>query len=204
MWLLSMPVTARWFARSFEYFPPLEIERFASKKADAIVILGGGNYRGAVEFGGSDAVSRLTLERLRYGARVHRATGIDIAVTGGTPRYPEEPEARLMRTALETDFGVTVRWAETESRNTLENAQMTRARFAFDTIILVTHAMHMPRAVRVFQAVGFNVVPAPLGFVSEQQPDYVLRDFLPTYDGFSGTHYAIYEYLAGLWYALPQ
>ena len=202
MWLLSMPVTTWWFGRSFEYLPPLALGQLAAKEAHAIVILGGGRYRMAPEFMGYDDVSRLTLERLRYGARLHRATGLDIAVSGGPPAALATPEAQLMRGVLEADFGVPVRWAELESRNTAENALLSRERFTFDRIILVTHAMHMPRAVRAFEGAGFDVIPAPLGFVSGPEPDYVLRDFLPTYEALFGTHYAIYEFFGAIWYKL--
>ena len=202
MWLLSMPVTAWWFARSFECLPPVELDQLAAKEADAIVILGGGRYRMAPEFTGFDDVSGLTLERLRYGARLHRATGLEIAVSGGSVEALATPEAQLMRRVLEADFGVPVRWAEIESRNTAENALMSRERFTFDRIILVTHAMHMPRAVRAFEAAGFDVIPAPLGFVSGPEPDYVLDDFLPNYDALFGTHYALYEFFGAIWYKL--
>ena len=202
MWLLSTPFIASWFARSLEYFPPFELAQLQAKKADAIVILGGGSYRFAPEFGGFDEVSRLTLERLRYGARLHRATGLDVAVTGGAPDHLATPEAQMMRSVLEADFGVPVRWAEIESRNTAENARFSRDQFTFDTIVLVTHAMHMPRAVRAFDAAGFDVIPAPLGFFSGQGGKYILSDFFPNYVGLFGTRYAMYEHLGAIWYKL--
>jgi uncharacterized SAM-binding protein YcdF (DUF218 family) len=200
MWILSTPISAWWFASALESFQPLDLGRLPANSADAIVILGGGRYRRAPEFSGRDEVSRLTLERLRYGARVHRATGLEIAVSGGSRSAQGTPEAQLMRGVLEADFGVPVRWVETESRNTAENARISRERFTFDTIILVTHAMHMPRAARAFETAGFSVIPAALGFVSGPEPDYIVGDFLPTYEGLFGTHYAMYEYLGAMWH----
>jgi len=33
-------------------------------------------------------------------------------------------------------------------------------------VAVVTHAWHMPRSVRQFEAAGFEVTPAPMGFIS--------------------------------------
>ena len=50
--------------------------------AKAVVILGGGVRRNAPEYGG-DTLATLTLERVRYGARVARLTGLPVLVSGG-------------------------------------------------------------------------------------------------------------------------
>jgi len=57
-----------------------------SGKADAIVILGGGVRSQAPEYGGKPNLNAAELERLRHGARLHRATGRPILVTGGSLR----------------------------------------------------------------------------------------------------------------------
>ncbi|MDH5208214.1 MAG: YdcF family protein, partial [Burkholderiaceae bacterium] len=62
---LSMPVVANGLARTLEP-PPLASD--ALRQAQAIVILGGGINRSAVEWGGV-TVNDFTLQRLRYGAR---------------------------------------------------------------------------------------------------------------------------------------
>lgn len=156
------------------------------------------------ELGGRDSVSRLTMERLRYGARLHRMTGLSIAVSGGPTGKLSTPEARLMKNALETDFGVPVRWIEAESQNTAENASLSRSHFAFHTIVLVTHAMHMRRAIRCFEEGGFHVIPAPVGFVSKSGSGVNFDDFLPTIDGSLGSRRAMYEYFGGAWYKLSS
>ncbi|MGB1879583.1 MAG: YdcF family protein, partial [Gammaproteobacteria bacterium] len=68
--------------------------------------------------------------------------------------------------ALERDFRVPVRWVESVSQNTRENARLTAGVLDVRRIVLVTHALHMPRAMREFHAAGFDVTPAPLGFFS--------------------------------------
>ncbi|MEP6678782.1 MAG: YdcF family protein, partial [Betaproteobacteria bacterium] len=64
---LSMPIVAVALVRAVDRSPPFDPAR--AKEAQAIVILGGGIRRLAPEYGG-DTMNRLTLERVRYGARV--------------------------------------------------------------------------------------------------------------------------------------
>ncbi|MFT5173886.1 MAG: uncharacterized SAM-binding protein YcdF (DUF218 family), partial [Gammaproteobacteria bacterium] len=111
----------------------------------AIVVLGGGRRRHALEYGG-ETVSSRTLERVRYGARLHRQLGLPIAVTGGVVASTGAAEAQLMAATLREDFAVPVGWVETRSRNTRENAEFTRALLTQENvvrIILVSHAAHL-------------------------------------------------------------
>lgn len=200
--LLGMPLVASWLARPLEAEPPFELAVLAGRKVDAIVVLGGGGNEHVREWHGADDVAWLTLQRIRYGARLHALTGLPLAVTGGSSASLRTPEGELMARVLETEFGVPVPYRETESRNTAENAQMTRARFGFDTVVLVTHAVHMPRARRAFEDAGMTVIPAPMGYVANASGRIVLHDLLPTTKGFVYSQYAIYERFGALWYAL--
>ncbi|RMF49444.1 MAG: YdcF family protein [Anaerolineae bacterium] len=56
---------------------------------------------------------------------------------------------------------------ERQSRNTAENARYSAeilAEWGVQRIILVTSALHMPRARALFEAQGLTVIPAPTGF----------------------------------------
>ena len=158
LYLLAMPITATFLLQQWEA-PPLEAEQL--KKAQAIVVLGGGKYAQAPEYGG-DTVSAKGLVRLRYAAALQRRTGLPLLVSGGSPEGGTTDEAKTMRIALEQDFGVPVRWSEDRSANTLENAQLTRKlleREGIRRICLVTHAWHMPRARLAFEHAGSRLSP---------------------------------------------
>lgn len=202
LWGLSMPWTAAILALSLETYPAVEAADIKDSDAEAIVVLGGGAFRNNPEYQGTDQVSRLTLERLRYAARLYRATGITLAVTGGSPSGLATAEGFMMRDTLMQDFGVPVEWVESASNNTLENARLSRVAFPFTRVVLVTHAIHMTRALRAFENAGFTVVPAPLGFISRPSSAFGFADFLPEMKAFSQSHYALYEYVGGLWYRL--
>ena len=190
--VLSIPAVAWLLLCAVESGPPLVQEQ--ARTAQAIVIPGGGSRRGALEYGG-DTLARLTLERVRYGARIARQTGLPILVTGGSVSGGT-PEGMLMREALESEYGQPVRWVESESRTTHENAQRSAALLRAEgvtRILLVMHAFDMRRAAAEFEAAGLSVIAAPTGLAGTA-PDNVL-DFLPSISGLQGSYYALYEIL---------
>ena len=191
--VLSVPVVAVALLRSVDTSPPLDFE--LAKSAQAVVILGGGTRRNAAEYGG-DTLGRLTLERVRYGARVARVTGLPVLVTGGSV-LGGEPEAKLMQDSLEREFGVGVRWAEARSRNTRENAVRSAAILrdaGIDRVVLVAHAVDMPRASAEFEAQGIAIIKAPTGIPAPG--DSGLLDWVPSLAGLQGSYSALYEILA--------
>lgn len=171
------------------------------QKADAIVILGGGTYFHAPEYGWQDTVSESALPRLRYGARLQRATGKPILVTGGKPLGNSLSEAQQMKTVLKQDFGVPVRWTEDNSNNTYENAHYSfriLQQAGIKKIYLVTHAWHMPRASDIFRRAGFEVVEAPMAFSTRYQND--LLAFLPNAYSLRDSSIVVHEFIGLLWY----
>ncbi len=168
-----------------------------AKAAQAIVVLGGGSYWAAPEYGG-DTVSRWSLERIRYAARLHRDTGLPLLVSGGAP-LGGVPEGRSMRDALERDFGVKVRWVEDRSANTRENALLSAALLkeaGVKRVLLVTHAWHMRRAQEAFVNAGLEAIAAPTGY--ETTGPLTALDFLPRPGGLWAGHIALNEWLGRL------
>ena len=120
LWLLSMPIVAGVLARAAQRTPTLDLER--PIRAQAIVILAGSKARAAApEYGGAPAADGGLLERLTYGAYLAHRTGLPVLITG-TPT-----EAQAMRATLARDFAVQVRWVESHSRDTFDNAQLSAA-----------------------------------------------------------------------------
>jgi uncharacterized SAM-binding protein YcdF (DUF218 family) len=192
---LSMPVVADFLGRIVDTSVPFDVD--TARTAQAVVILGGGVRRNAPEYGG-DTMATLTLERVRYGARVARLTGLPVLVSGGSV-LGGTPEARLMAAALEREFGVPVRWIEEGSRTTHENAVLsarTLKKDGIDRVVLVTHGLDARRATAEFEAQGFAVVNASTGL--RGPPDYTLLYYLPSMAGLQRSYHATYEMLANL------
>ncbi len=172
-------------------------------RAQAIVVLGGGRRYFAPEDGQRHQPSEATLVRLRHAARLHRLTKLPVLVSGGAPDGHGESEAEVMARSLKEDFGVPVRWLESTSDNTAQNAlhaSLVLQKEGIARILLVTDALHMPRSERSFVQAGFEVVPAPTGFLSTRPLD--AASFIPGAPALKSSHYALHEWIGLLWYRL--
>src|SRR5262249_35064844 len=154
---------------------PTPVDLRTASGAQAIVVLAGGLYRHAPEYGGVDTVSSLTLDRVRYAAWLAKHTGLPVLASGGPPDEASPPEAEIMKTVLEKEFATSVRWIDVESRTTFENARagarILRAA-GIGKIFLVTDYFHMRRAVEAFAPTGIEVIPAPVNFVNKDPLTY--------------------------------
>ena len=204
--ILSLPLTGYELMRGIETrFPPLRLTTAADAgpPPGAIVILGGGRYTDATEYGEGDSVNRQTLERLRYGAHLHRLTGLPILVSGGAPYGEQVSEAALMQATLTRDFQVQARWIEDKSATTYENAKYSKkllVEAGIRRIYLVTHAAHMPRAVWVFENFGVDTIPAPMGYTTFSKVYRETLGYFPSAYGLQLSSDALRERLGLMWY----
>lgn len=174
----------------------------ADRSGQAIVVLGGGTYFSAPEYG-ADTVRAPVLTRLRYAARLHRALGKPVLASGGAPDGNPVPEAQLMRQVLQQDFGVAEVWTEEGSNNTFENALKSGALLkpaGIQKIYLVTHAWHLRRARIAFENAGFTVIPAPTGFATRFS--LTVLDFLPDARALHSSGVFFREGVGIVWYHL--
>ncbi len=189
---LSMPPVAVALMRSLEGRPPISAQGLA--RVQAIVILGGGSYWEAPEYGG-DTVGRSTLERVRYGVHLHKRSGLPILVTGGAP-FGGRPDAETMKEVIEGDFHGRVKWVESASRDTAENAAYSAAMLktaGISRIALVSQAWHLRRAIELFEREGLEVLAAPTGFST--RPPSAFAAVLPSAAALATSSEALREWL---------
>jgi uncharacterized SAM-binding protein YcdF (DUF218 family) len=213
LYLLSTPWAASQLLATLDWYPPLnpkslwkeEIASNADMPSSidrAIVVLGAGFRRGAREYenavteGTARTVSLTALERLRYTAWLHRQAPLPVLVTGAS--------AAEMGQALEDEFAITVRWRETESVDTAQNAYKSAqilCSHGIRQVVLVSDFWHLPRAVRSFRWQGLDVVPAPLGFFASGAAS-PWPDLFPRPGSMGLASLALHEWL--VWFAYRQ
>ncbi len=202
LFLQSLPIVTSYL------IAPLEARAggvfVSAQGARAIVVLGSGLRRDAPEYG-SDTVNERSLVRLRYGATLARQLQLPVLIAGGVPPQASRAEADVMAAIAEKEFGVAVRWEESESRDTADNARMS-ARIlkaaGIRRVVLVTQAFHLPRARRLFEAAGLEVIPAPTDFKGPGEGPLEVFDFLPQARAIQTSYYALHEWLGLAWISL--
>ena len=204
LWMVSTPAFSDWLQATLERrFPPLAMERVPP--ADAIVVLGGG-------IGPTRPPTRLSpalheqADRVWYAARLHRAGKARVVIaSGGDLPWLEGNENAGQATAwLLEQWGVppSAIAVQSQSRTTREDAVYSKVVLNYynaKRVLLVTSALHMPRAVATFRAEGIEVVAAPTDFqVLEADGSSAFLRWLPDALALTGTSRAWKEYL-GLW-----
>jgi uncharacterized SAM-binding protein YcdF (DUF218 family) len=182
LWIFSTPAFNVWLSHNLlTQYKPTTAQELKDQGVQAIVVLGGG-----VETGQPDGIQQLqatALDRLRHGIELSRKTGIPVMVTGGkgwAAQADSGNEAEISSRVGREVFQFEIKWTESESRDTQENASNSKQlliKQGISKIALVTHSWHMPRSLKSFQKVGFEVTPAPMGFVVDKKLD--LLSLLP-------------------------
>ncbi len=198
LYLAATPVVASAILARLEAGIPAHPDLAA---AQAIVVLGGNIRRGGDDQ--PDTLGPLTLERVVYAAEAYRRLQLPVLVSGGLLRGTRASEAALMKAALADDFAVPVAWSEERSRTTFENALYARALLqpaGIDTVVLVTQAWHMPRALWSFERVGFRALPFPVPRDFRQSRG--IADYLPRIGALNASFRALHEWLGLAYYRL--
>lgn len=206
LWLAGNRWVAMSLARSLE-------RRFVSPdpipQTQVVVVLGGGSEpaeppRPIPEVNGAG-------DRLIYAAWLYRqGLAEHILVSGGLLDWmrldstPAEDMAALLQVMGVPEEAI---WLQPRSRNTYEDALYCAEILSsrdIKRILLVTSAWHMPRAVRLFQAQGLEVIPLPTDYNVTQrdweqlrQPDLraLILDLLPNADAMALTARMLKEYI---------
>lgn len=199
LWLLSCQAVAIWL--SLHVLPqvsPMSPDELKHRQVQAVVVLGGGVEHDANEYNGP-TLSPDAMSRLLYGVYVSRSTQLPMAYTGGVGWAGpggQTSEAEVANMALRRLGLPALRWQENQSRDTRENALLTAALLKADGvthIALVTHAWHMPRSVRQFEAAGLQVTPAPMGYIRSDLSAWL--QWLPSGKGLRDSGWVIREWL---------
>ena len=173
---------------------------------DGIVVLGGAfspdvvNERGLVAVG--EAAPRLDAARIL----AERYPGARIVLSGGGSNSLDNSRTEagssavlLIRLGIASERLV----LERRSANTYENAVYSKALAAprpGEVWLLVTSAVHMPRAVGVFRAQGWAVVPYPVDYQTEGK--YLTDPQATLADEFEALDLAVREWTGLLAYRL--
>jgi uncharacterized SAM-binding protein YcdF (DUF218 family) len=157
-----------WLLRPLEErFPPLSD---LPPKVDGIIMLGGAVNTVITESRHQPTVNDHAERFMAFADLARRYPSAKLVFSGGGPElekgdFREADAARLVLQWMGMDTSRVI--FERESRNTFENVVDSKALAhptAGETWLLVTSAYHMPRAVGLFRAQGWIVIPDPVDY----------------------------------------
>lgn len=200
VWLWSLPVASEALRGWIEdQAGPRTLAEQTS--TEVLVVLGGG-MSGPRPPRRPHADLGAAADRIWHAARLfHAGKARQLLLSGGQVATGDGTEAQAMRGLL-LDLGVPDHAIRLEqlSHNTASNASATAALLeaeGVDEIMLVTSALHMPRARAQFERVGLRVLPAPTDFEVIEMPLDLLQ-LVPNATALSGSGRAFKE-LLGRW-----
>lgn len=142
-----------------------------------------------------------SLSRLSEGIRLHRLLPGSRMVFSGKSRNQKYSHAEILKCAA---LAMGVEETEISLLPTSENTQME----AFDftnkfgtnsTIVLVTDAIHMPRAMLLFRKAGQSPIPAPTNFMEKSQWEKYHKDWRPSLLNINKMGNALHEIIGLIW-----
>jgi uncharacterized SAM-binding protein YcdF (DUF218 family) len=204
LWVVSCNAFAVWLDHRFlpqtpAIAPQAMAQILSARQVQAVIVLGGGVDLVSREYG-QPQPTQATIARMHYGVVLAQSAGLPLGFSGGvgwSASAQSDSEAAGVQRWLAQLKMPALRWAEDTSRDTFENAQFTAALLKKDNIqriALVTHAWHMPRAQRAFEAAGLVVLPAPMGFTEALYSP--ILEWIPSAEGLRHSRQVLRELLA--------
>ena len=171
----------------------------AKPAGDVLVFLGGGAVAGVADVSGQGQLSSVSASRLVTVARLQKVTGLPVILSGGKVLPGDAAEALVGKRVL-VDLGVPADkiFVDARSRNTAENARYTKElcqQHGWGQPVLVTSALHLPRAVTFFRRAGLKVTPYPCDYQAGTRRNFSLLSLAPNANHLADASNALKEYV---------
>lgn len=204
-WILlwSLPITSLYFGGKLETRFAYE-EAIRAPRADVIVVLGGNTQANRANW--FEPYNRATAsDRIDRAAALYFAGRAPKILLSGGALEGKVSEARIMAKILrQRGVPESALILENDSRFTYENAKLSDRTMQTNHLkraLLVTSALHMPRALATFIKRGIDTIPAPSAPQITLPDDEPLNAWLPHIRSLEASRTIIKEYLGlfGYW-----
>lgn len=196
---LAYGVPFQWLGVHLERKHPAILDIPSVTHVKWVVVLGGG-HRAGEWLPLTSRISSLSLHRVAEGVRLHRELPDSTLVFSGAATVGGLSVAEVGR-ELGIVFGSRAEKVVVVSspRNTAEEARCVRELVANEPFVLVTSAVHMPRAVALFRNFGLDPIPAPTGHRSDFRGAFGWTSLLPSASNIADADAIFHELLGLAW-----
>jgi uncharacterized SAM-binding protein YcdF (DUF218 family) len=184
LYIVCIPATSSWLRASLEGQWPVpavnEVVSSTSGDGPTLLVLAAGWFRETPQ-GPTVMLGERSWERLACAVDLRqKVDGALIFAGAPLPDGSDSVAGQMARMAVRMGVPPQRIAVEAQSRNTYENLLFAERQFKLrerGRVVLVTSAVHMPRAAAVAQGVGLKVLPYPCDFRSESRLTW--RHFVP-------------------------
>jgi uncharacterized SAM-binding protein YcdF (DUF218 family) len=173
----------------------------ASLKNPVNIIVLGGGHSDDNRFPVNDRLSGVALGRMIEGIRILKLIpGSNLITSGYAGRLSISQAEVLKETAVMLGVDSSKIKTLTTTRNTSDEANTYKAKFgSAGNIIVVTDAIHMPRAMMLFKKAGLSPIPAPTNHHIKKYTAASPFSWMPGSGNMSLMEIAVHEYVGLLW-----
>jgi len=201
--LLAMPITSRVLIERFEQQSRPMLVPDAT--ADAVIVLSGDSASYRIGHETAAFMTVVTAVRIREAARVYHLLGSPYVIASGTgaPALgvngpdPQSMLAGLLALGVPSDR-IVLEASSTDTQQSAREVGRLFEQMGLRRGVLVTSSVHLPRAVRAYEAVGLDVIGSAAPSLSAAR--WRWRLLVPSASGMSGSSQVLHEYVGIAYY----
>lgn len=182
-------------------YPVCDLGQLSLLKEPIPIIVLGAGYGYNEELPPLNRLNITTLGRLAEAVRIYKALpDAKVAGSAGQITQPISQAQAIAEGALALGVPPSDTLQLRGALNTWEEAGKFVARFGKGSkVVIATDAIHMPRAMMLFEAKGLQPIAAPTNHHIKTEISLTLFDFLPSTASLRKTELVMHEYLGILW-----
>ena len=186
-----------------QYPALLSVDTSKLPKPVRIMVLGSG-FSDDSRLSPNSRLSVMAMGRVAEGIRMHRLVPESTIVFSGYKGKLSVSQAEVSAdAAVSLGVGRSSTATLTTTRTTLDEAETFFSTYGpGGTLILVTDAIHMPRAMKLFKASGLDPIASPTNYIIKRNSVSKPELPLPRAEHIRNMENAVHEYAGHLWYSL--
>lgn len=197
LFIISVSPIPIWLIKSLEQQnKTISINQFKEKKEVYVLVLGSGHTNDTT-LTHLNRLGNAALSRLTEAIRIHKKLPNSKLVFSGFSNEKKIPQAKMLSlAAMELGINPKDTLQLVTPSNTAEEALAFKNRFGLKkNLIIVTSAVHMPRALLLFKSQNLNCFPAPTFNYVKRDYDESLKWFSPSIGKVEMMEKGIHEYV---------
>ncbi|WP_372934703.1 ElyC/SanA/YdcF family protein [Mariniphaga sediminis] len=163
-------------------YPVFQLNQLKATQKEVHILVLGGGHTFDERLPANAQLSGNALERLAEGIRLHRLLPESLLITSGAGAKNEPSQAEILRNAALL-LGVDSARIQMQTKpvNTWMEAQEYKRLYGSDAqLILVSSALHMPRAMYLFRKMGLSPIATPTNYRVKKGTQSAFRVALPS------------------------